>query len=68
MALICLLVLSRLEYANSLLAGCPCYLTDKQKRVQNSAAHLFSSQESTIMPNPMGSVYAQVDYKLAVKM
>ena len=38
--LVCALVLSRLDYANSLLAGCPKHLVDKLQKVQNSAARL----------------------------
>ena len=33
-------VLSRLDYCNSLLFGCPQYLLNKQQKVQNNAAHL----------------------------
>ena len=38
--LICALVLSRLDYCNALLAGCPDYLIEKIQKVQNSAARL----------------------------
>ena len=33
-------VLSRLDYCNSLLSGCPQYLLNKLERVQNNAARL----------------------------
>ena len=35
---VCSLVLSRLDYCNSLLLGCPQYLLDKLHQVQNAAA------------------------------
>jgi len=38
--LVCALVLPRLDYANSLLANSPKYLTERLQRVQNSAARL----------------------------
>ena len=37
---VCALVLSRLDYANSLLASSPKYLVERLQRVQNSAARL----------------------------
>ena len=39
--LLCVFVLSRLDYCNSLLAGCPKYLLSKLQKVQNNAARLI---------------------------
>ena len=39
--LLCAFVLSRLNYCNSLLAGCPKYLLSKLQKVQNNAARLI---------------------------
>ena len=38
--LVCCLVLSRLDYCNSLLSGCAQYLLDKLEKVQNAAEGL----------------------------
>ena len=38
--LVCCLVLSRLDYCNSLLSGCPQYLLDELQKFQNAAARL----------------------------
>ena len=38
--LVCALVLSRLDYVNALLAGCPKHCLDRLQKVQNSAARL----------------------------
>ena len=39
--LVCAFILSRLDYCNSLLAGCPITCTNKLQRVQNAAARLI---------------------------
>ncbi|KAK7105200.1 hypothetical protein V1264_016609 [Littorina saxatilis] len=38
--LVCSLVLSKIDYCNSLLAGLPKYLLDRLQRIQNNAARL----------------------------
>ena len=43
--LLCAFLLSRLDYCNSLLAGCPKYLHSKLQKVQNNAARLISEQQ-----------------------
>ena len=39
--MLCAFILSRLDYCNSLLAGCPKYLLSKLQKVQNNAAKLI---------------------------
>eukprot|EP00745_Piridium_sociabile_P025212 TRINITY_DN39921_c0_g1_i18.p1 TRINITY_DN39921_c0_g1~~TRINITY_DN39921_c0_g1_i18.p1 ORF type:complete len:291 (-),score=25.65 TRINITY_DN39921_c0_g1_i18:34-906(-) len=50
--LVCSLVLSRLDYCNSLLAGAPKYLIERMQKVQNHAARLIfkSSRRDHITP------------------
>ena len=38
--MVCAFVLSKLDYCNSLLSGCPLHLLEKLQKVQNSAARL----------------------------
>ena len=45
--LVCAFVLSKLDYCNSILSGCPLHLLEKLQKVQNSAARLiFKSKKS----------------------
>ena len=40
-------VLSRLDYCNSLLSGCPQYLLNRLRKVQNNAARLILKAPKT---------------------
>ena len=50
--LVCSLVLSKIDYCNSLLAGLPKYLLDRLQRIQNNAARLVlkSSKYEHVTP------------------
>ena len=47
------LVLSRLDYCNSLLSGCPQYLLDKIQKVQNAAARLVCKAKKSDHIHPI---------------
>ena len=40
--LVCSLILSRIDYCNALLAGCPNYVIDRLQKIQNKAARLVT--------------------------
>ena len=70
--LVCSFVLSRLDYCNSLLAGCPQHLINKLQKVQNSAARLILQARKHDHITPLLHalhwlpVYARINYKLSV--
>ena len=70
--LLCAFVLSRLNYCNSLLAGCPQYLLSKLQKVQNNAASLIFRTTSSAPVTPMLHslhwlpIEQRIEYKLSL--
>ena len=70
--LLCPFVLSRLDYCNSLLAGCPKYLLSKLPKVQNNAARLiFRTTRSAHITPMLHSLHwlpieQRIEYKLSL--
>ena len=70
--LVCAFVLSRLDYCNSLLSGCPQYIIKKLDKVQNSAARLIMQARKHDHITPILRqlhwlpVQARIEYKIAV--
>ena len=68
--LLCAFVLSRLDYWNSLLAGCSKYLLSKLRKVQNSAVtHIFATTKSAHVTPMLHSLHwlpteQRIEYKL----
>ena len=69
--LVCALVLSRLDYANSLLAGCPKQTLNRLQKAQNSAARLVLRAKKRDHITPLLRtlhwlpIQARIDYKLS---
>ena len=70
--LVCVFVLSRLDYCNSLLSNAPKYSIDKLQRVQNCAARLIVQARKSDHITPIFkslhwlSIEAGTEYKLCV--
>ena len=70
--LLCAFVLSRLDYCNALLAGCPNYLLSKLQKVHNNAARLISITTRSAHVTPMLHslhwlpIEQRIDYKLSL--
>ena len=66
------LILSKLDYCNSLLAGCPKYLLSDLQKVQNSAARLIFKAKRTEHVTPLLDslhwlpVEKRIEYKLSL--
>ena len=70
--LVCALVLSRLDYVNALLAGCPKHCLDRLQKVQNSAARLVLKAKKRDHVTPLLQILhwlpieARIQYKLSL--
>ena len=64
--LISAFVLSKLDYCNSLLSGCPQFLIQKLQKVQNNAARLILkiSRNDHISPHLMALHWLPMEYRI----
>ena len=62
--------LSRLDYCNSLLAGCPKYLLSKLRKVQNTAARLVfrTSRSAHVTPMFHSLHWLPIEQRIEYKM
>ena len=63
-------VLSRLDYCNSLLSGCPKHLFEKRQKIKNSAARLLPKAHkwdhvSSLLKTPLLLIQPCIEYKLS---
>ena len=63
-------VLSRLDYCNSLLSGCPPYLLNRLQKVQNNAACLILKAPKTdhITPHLRTLHWLQIDARIKYRL
>ena len=63
-------VLSRLDYCNSLLSGCPQYLLNRLQKVQNNAARLIlkASKTDHITPHLCTLHWLPIDVRIKYKL
>ena len=63
-------VLSRVDYCNSLLAGCPKYLLSKLQKVQNNAARLIfrTTRSAHITPMLHSLHWLPIEQKIEYKL
>ena len=68
--LVCAFVLSRLDYCNSLLSGCPSTLINKLQMVQNHAARLVlkTRKKDHITPMLLSLHWLPVTYRIQYKV
>ena len=68
--LISAFVLSKLDYCNSLLSGCPQFLIQKLQKVQNNAARLILKipRNDHISPHLMSLHWLPIEYRIKYKL
>ena len=68
--LLCAFILSRLDYCNSLLAGCPKYLLSKLQKVQNNAARLIfrTTRSAHVIPMLHSFHWLPIEQRIEYKL